>query len=202
MKIMEIRRKMRWKFTSCMWGGKWRKIMENEENRGLIHKKASKDQLTSFFLSLWTFCQFSLRALSLFSPSHSLGYLEFSGRTLGGCGVLGFLEQEGKGRVGKWNKASTSTTTSDFLGRIEFHVWFLHYFLAFMAYACGFLIVICHYDGGFPGSKVDFLALQFSGWWLSIYFHCFDSFGCHVSLAWVELLVLEALVWTNNVEAL
>ena len=34
--------------------------MENEESRGLIHKKASEDQLV-------TFCQFSFGALSLFS---------------------------------------------------------------------------------------------------------------------------------------
>jgi len=50
--------------------------MENEENRGLIHKKASKDQLV-------TFCQFSFGALSLFSLSlsHTLGdrvFLEHS----------------------------------------------------------------------------------------------------------------------------
>jgi len=73
--------------------------MENEENRGLIHKKASEDQLV-------TFCQFIFRALSLFSLSHTLGDLDFSWSTLGGCGILGFLEREGKGRVGKHKKAS------------------------------------------------------------------------------------------------
>ena len=36
--------------------------MENEENRGLIHKKASKDQLVIF-------CQFSFGNLSLLSLS-------------------------------------------------------------------------------------------------------------------------------------
>jgi hypothetical protein len=36
--------------------------MENEENRGLIHKKASEDQL----VTLVSFCQFSFGALSLF----------------------------------------------------------------------------------------------------------------------------------------
>ena len=36
--------------------------MENEENRGLIHKKDSEDQLV-------TFCQFSFAALSLLSLS-------------------------------------------------------------------------------------------------------------------------------------
>ncbi len=66
--------------------------MENEENRGLIYKKASKDQLV-------TFCQFSFGTLSLFSLSHTLGDLEFSWGTLGGRGILGFFQKEGKGRA-------------------------------------------------------------------------------------------------------
>ena len=46
--------------------------MENEENRGLIHKKASEDQLVTFF---W----FSFGALSLLSLfSHTLRHLDFS----------------------------------------------------------------------------------------------------------------------------
>jgi len=36
--------------------------MENEENRGLIDKKAYEDQLESLFLLVWTFCQFSFGA--------------------------------------------------------------------------------------------------------------------------------------------
>ena len=60
--------------------------MENEENKGLIHKKAYEDQLI--------FCQFNVGALPFsLSPSHTLGYLDFSWSTLGGCGILGFLEQ-------------------------------------------------------------------------------------------------------------
>ena len=45
--------------------------------------------------------QFSFGALSLFSISHTLGYLEFSWSTLGECGILGVLEKEGKGRARK-----------------------------------------------------------------------------------------------------
>ena len=93
--------------------------MENEENRGLIHEKAYEDQLV-------TFCQFIFGALSLFSLSHTLGDLEFSWSTLGGHGILGFLEQEGKGRAGKHKKASGSTTTSNLLAGTELHVCFLH----------------------------------------------------------------------------
>ena len=51
--------------------------MENEENRGLINKKASEDQFMAF-------CQFSFGALILFSLSHTLRHLDFSWRTLGG----------------------------------------------------------------------------------------------------------------------
>jgi len=93
------------------------KIMENEENRGLINKKAYEDQWERLG-------QFSFGALSLFSLSLSptLGYLEFSWSTLGGCGILGFLEQEVKGRTGKSKMASTSTTTLDFLAGTELHV--------------------------------------------------------------------------------
>jgi len=49
--------------------------MENEGNRGLIHKKASKDRLV-------TFCQFSFGELSLFSFSLSPLDTEFSWCTL------------------------------------------------------------------------------------------------------------------------
>ena len=93
--------------------------MENEENRGLIHKKASKDQLV-------TFRQFSFGALSLFSLSLSLSLIlletEFSWSTLGGCGILGFLEKEGKGRVRKCKRASRSTTTSYLLAGTKLYV--------------------------------------------------------------------------------
>ena len=58
--------------------------MENEENKGLIHKKASEDQFV-------TFCQFSFGALSLFSLSFSLLETDFSWSTLA-------LEQERKRR--------------------------------------------------------------------------------------------------------
>ena len=69
--------------------------MEIEENRGLIDKNASEHQLV-------TFCRFTFGAISLFSLSlsHTLGYLNFSWSTLGGCGILGDLEQEGKEIVG------------------------------------------------------------------------------------------------------
>ena len=58
-----------------------RKIMENEENRGLINKKVSEDQLAIFFSCLVsvTFCQFGFGALSLLSLSLTLGHLEFLG---------------------------------------------------------------------------------------------------------------------------
>jgi len=63
--------------------------MENEENRGIIHKKPFEDHLV-------TFCQFIFRDLSLFSLSRTLGDLEFSWSTLGGHGILGFWSKKVK----------------------------------------------------------------------------------------------------------
>jgi len=68
--------------------------MENEENRGPINRNSYEDQWERLG-------QFSFRALPLFSLSHTLGYIEFSWSTLGGCDIVGFLEQEGKGRERK-----------------------------------------------------------------------------------------------------
>jgi len=81
--------------------------MENEENRGPINKNYYEDQFTNF-------CQFSVGALSLFSLSYTLGHLDFSWSTLGGCGILGVLEQGHKGRVGKRERTLGSTTTIGF----------------------------------------------------------------------------------------
>jgi len=88
--------------------------MENEENRGLINKKASEDQWARLGQS-------NFRSLSLFSLSHTLGYLDFSWGTLG-CGILGFLDQEVKGRAGKHKRTSRSTITLDFPAGTELHV--------------------------------------------------------------------------------
>jgi len=52
-------------------------------------KKVSEDQLV-------TFSQFNFGALSVFSLSHTLGYLEFSWSTLGGCDILGFWSKKAK----------------------------------------------------------------------------------------------------------
>jgi len=49
--------------------------MENEENRGLIDKKASEDQWAGLD-------QFNFGSPLLFSLSHTLGHLEFSWSTL------------------------------------------------------------------------------------------------------------------------
>ena len=111
MKIMEMRRKRRWKVTGCMWGGKWRKIMENEENRGLIHKNALEDQLV-------TFCQFSKEHFH-YSLSLSLSYswtLEVFLEHFG-IGVRkakkerGNKDQEVKGRIKHLKQASLQVST-------------------------------------------------------------------------------------------
>ena len=49
--------------------------------------------------------------------SYTLGHLEFSWSTLGECGILGVLEQEGKGRAGKHNRTLGLATTMGFACR-------------------------------------------------------------------------------------
>ena len=85
-------------------------------------KKASKDQLTSswlrllpFNVNLWSVQFWS--SLIILSLSHTLGYLEFSWSTLGGCGILGFLEQEGKGRARKRKRTLGSATIIELVCR-------------------------------------------------------------------------------------
>ena len=141
MKITEISRKGRWKVIGFMWGGKWRKIMENEENRGHIDEKGfwgSMGKLLS--VHLW---------LAFYSLSHTLGRLEYSWRMLGGVWHTWDLEQEGKGRAQKHKRTLVSTTTIGFSCR--YWVACMNSFLVLecIAYACGFLVVICHGNGGF-----------------------------------------------------
>jgi len=93
--------------------------MENEENRGLIHQKDSEDQYTEF-------CQFNFGALSLFSLSHTLGYLEFSWSTLGECGMLGFLSNKAKEGQESARGHRDQQLQQIFLVRTELHVCFPH----------------------------------------------------------------------------
>ena len=80
--------------------------MENEENGGLIHKKASEDQLV-------TFCQFNFGALSLFSISLTLGHLEFLGVIL-----------EGKRKQRSSRERQDQAATTGFIIGINLHVYF------------------------------------------------------------------------------
>ena len=69
--------------------------MENEENRGLINKKAYEDQWEGLVSSVLNFSLFSL------SLSRTLEHLVYSWSTLVECGILGDLDQESKGKEGK-----------------------------------------------------------------------------------------------------
>lgn len=68
--------------------------MENEENRGIFYKRASKDQLITFFQ-----CIFGALSLFSLSLSHTLGYLNFSWRTLREYGYLVIWRNKAKPRV-------------------------------------------------------------------------------------------------------
>jgi len=96
--------------------------MENEENRGLSNKNDFEDQLASSWFKLGHFSVGALFYSLSLSLSHILGDLELSWSTLDGCGILGILEKEGKGREGKHKKASVSSATSYLLAGTELHV--------------------------------------------------------------------------------
>ena len=67
--------------------------MENEENRGLIDKKAFEDQLVPFINSIFE--------LFLYSLSHTLGHLEFSWNILALSQEGGKQEKVGQGKERK-----------------------------------------------------------------------------------------------------
>jgi len=96
------------------------------------------------------------------SLSHFLGHLEFSWITLGEYGIPGCLEKEGKGREGKRKSTLGSTSTRSFSCRYRVACMFSSLVFACMAYACGLLVMICHWHGGFHGLTVDLPSLAIS----------------------------------------
>ena len=94
--------------------------MENEENRGLIDKKAYEDQLV-------TFCQFSVGALS-----HTLGHLDFSWSKKG---------KEGKRKKRSSRERKDEAATTVFIAGINFHVYFPCY-IGMHGIACGSFAVM------------------------------------------------------------
>jgi len=129
--------------------------MENEENRGLINKKASEFQWARLV-------QFSIAALSHFSLSHTLGDLEI------------LLEHSwrvwhtwilGARRKRKSKKVQQGIRISDYIifsCKYRVVCMISSLVLASMAYACGFLVVIYHWHGGLPRSIVDCLTFPFT----------------------------------------
>jgi len=129
--------------------------------------------------------EFSFYSLSL---SHTLWHLEFSWNTLGECGILGFLEQEGKGIAGWRKRTSGSTTTTGFSCSYQVSCMFSSLILACVAYACGLLVMIYHCHGGLPRLTLDLpsLAIYEISMVLKVHFFVF-LVGSHVSfsLGWV-----------------
>ena len=95
--------------------------MENEENRGLINKKISEDQLVHFF-------HFSFGAPSLYSLSLTLGHLEFSWSILAmdqrrTKNAKGSKNQEKKSNIKQLQRdyLQVSNCMCDFLSRFGMH---------------------------------------------------------------------------------
>jgi len=107
--------------------------------------------------------QFSFGALSLFSLSHTLGHLEFLGALLEECGILGVLDQEGKGKARNHNMTSRSIATMSFFYKFQVACIFSSLVLVCMEHACGFLVIIYHWHGGLPGLTMGFPKLAIPG---------------------------------------
>ena len=98
------------------------------------------------------------------------------------CGILGFLEKEDKGRVGKRKRTQGLATTTSFAHRYRVACMFSSLVYPCMAYACGLLFMMVHQHGRLPGLIVDFLNLFIS--WIVVvildFFPCFVLVGSHV----------------------
>ena len=188
MEIMENRRKGRWKVTSFMWGGKWRKIMENLENTSLVNKR---------FLSIsWqdfthTYGFHSILSLSL-SLSHTPGYLYFSWRNLGWVWHALDLDQDGKRKVGNHKRATRSVATAGFFCKYRVACMVSLLVFACMVYACGFLVMIYHSHGGLPRLIVNFPHLSIS--WIAlvlwVHFHCL--------FFWLFIMIPLVMGWVTS----
>ena len=86
----------------------------------------------------------------------------FLGALLEECGILGFLKEEGKGRAGKCKRISISEATTGFACRYRVSCMVSSLVLACMEYACGLLVMICHWHGGWLGLIVDLFSLAIS----------------------------------------
>lgn len=169
------------------------KIMEIEEYRCLINKKASKDQFMAFFSS------FLELSLSLCYPSLILLDAKFSWSTFGRVWHTWDLEQEGKGRARKHKRTSISKTTTNFSCWYRFACMISLLVLAWMVIASGFLVMVYHWQGRFAGLTVVLPSLAISQiamvlWVLLLFSSWFScSFGCGLSYQFLEALVGQTL---------
>ena len=85
--------------------------MENEENRGLIDKKSSNDQLVPFFSLVLELSHYSL------SLSHS-----WTQCFLGALSIGERNEKEGKKKEGASKEEQDQATTTRLFAGIDFHV--------------------------------------------------------------------------------
>ena len=129
--------------------------MENEENRGLINKKAFEDQLERFFTKLLIN---AILELSLFSLSYSWILRVFLEHSWAVWNTWIFGEK-GKLRVGKHKRTSRSKTTMSFSCKYQVACMISLLVLACMTYTCDFLVMTSHWHGGFPGLIVVFHSL-------------------------------------------
>jgi len=73
------------------------------------------------------------------------------------CGILEVLEQEGKGRSRKCKRTLRLATKIGFSYEYLVACMISLLFLACMAYTCGYLVMICHWHGGFSWIESGFV---------------------------------------------
>jgi hypothetical protein len=124
------------------------------------------------------------------SLSHTLGYLEFSWSTLGGCGILGFWSKKAKEEQESARGHRDQQLHQIFLQVPSCMYVFLTSF-GMHGICMWFSVMICHWHGGLPGLTVDLPSLAIS--WIAMVivglFHFFFWLVLMFPLAWVELLV-------------
>ena len=143
--------------------------------------------------------------LSLYSLSHNLACLEFYQSTLEALQHTLDLEKEGKGRARKCKGTLGSPTTMGFSCRYQVACMVSLLVLTYMPYACGYLVMICHWHGGLLLDSHGVVHFTFCfladahvpyGCGLSYQFLeplLEKRFGSPVT-TWAELLVLETLI--------
>ena len=111
--------------------------MENEENRCLIHKKASKDKLVTFF-SFQVWISLIILSLSLSLTQSLRVFLEHSSLDQG----KESKERKGKSSKDQGKESKTQAASTRILASNRLHVLLPSWLLTCMVCACWYLVLL------------------------------------------------------------